>query len=46
MKKGNKPFADDLAQLRANPDEFQSDEAGLSGFKGLGCRVKGLGFRG
>ena len=34
MKKGNKPFADDLEQLRNNPDDFQSDEAG-SGFMGL-----------
>ncbi|CAE7346501.1 eIF3c [Symbiodinium natans] len=26
VKKGNKPFADDLAQLHADPDAFQSDE--------------------
>ncbi|CAE7350624.1 NIP1 [Symbiodinium sp. KB8] len=26
VKKGNKPFADDLEQLRNNPDDFQSDE--------------------
>jgi len=26
VKKGNKPFTDDLAQLRANPDDFQSEE--------------------
>jgi len=26
VKKGNKPFADDLEQLKNNPDDFQSDE--------------------
>ena len=49
MKKGNKPFADDLAQLHADPDAFQSDEARrrlwmLRGCQGLGFRVSGLGF--
>ena len=26
VKKGNKPYTDDLTQLRSNPEDFQSEE--------------------
>lgn len=43
VKKGNKPYTDDLAQLRNNPEDFQSEEEAANSASEAGSEGSGSG---
>ena len=44
VKKGNKPYTDDLTQLRAKPEDFQSEEEEVDSASEVGMGKKGGWF--